>query len=545
MAERRYLIILILSVLISEVRPQVAISELSKIGVIKARNYGLKIKGNPSYQFMVIKFIPTITLNDNAKCNFTAVDEYKIMLERILTPINKSLEIMKSTITSRTTGVRFWGAVIGGVALGVATAAQITAGIALHNSIKNAAAIQGLTSAILKSNKAIEKLTLSSQKTVLAISGLQDQINTNIIPAIEKLGCETAHNTLRLHLNRYFSETSLVFGPNLRDPSTEAVSIQALSQAFGGDFDSLLTQLGYTKQDFLDVLQSDSIVGRIIDVDVPNALMTLQIEYPEMTDIPDAVVQEFNLISYNYKGLEWMSLFPRHILIRGNFLSNIDLTDCSRTDNNYICREDTSSPLSNSMYKCATGSLPDCARVQVVNSHVPRYALSDGVVFANCLPITCVCTSKSQHIIQDNKASNVMITSEFCKEIQIDGIYITVGPRLLNRTYYGANISVGPPITTNPVDVSNQLAQVENELNEAKKYLDQSNNIINNIKHSILTPQTMVYLVIISVFLILWFIITLIWLIKLTRNQGNSDHFRQSLERGSTINSLSSLIPGT
>nr|WNO15246.1 fusion protein [Bat paramyxovirus] len=537
-------LILAVSTLITHTNGQFAFTELSKIGIIRGRNYQLKIVGTPTTQIMVIKLIPNVLNLTQCNKRDTVLDDYKSLLTRVLKPINDSIEIMKSNIHSRASGVRFWGAVVGGVALGVATSAQITAGVALHNSIQNANAIEQLKDSIKNTNQAVTHLADASRRTVLAISALQDQINNNIVPTINQLGCDVALNTLRLSLNRYFSEISLIFGPNLRDPASQTLSIQAVSQSFNGDFESMLNTLNIRKDDFLDLLQSDSIRGRIIGVNMAEYWIELQIEYPDLITIQNAVVQEFNIISHNQKGTEWLSLFPRAILKRGNFLSNIDLNECSRTDISYICREDTSSPISPSIFNCATGKLSECSRSLVVNSYVPRFALLDGVVFANCVPITCICTKQGQHLIQDSRASNVMISADYCDEVQIDGIIITVGPRKMNRTMYAQDIYEGPPVSTNPIDISNQLGQIEESISKADEYIKRSNDILSRINPSIVNTGTMTFLIIISVVIIIWSVASLIWLITITKKQSDLDHVYNNYHGRSTVNSLSSLIPG-
>ncbi|UBB42369.1 fusion protein [Jingmen Miniopterus schreibersii paramyxovirus 1] len=523
---------------------QISFTELTKIGVIPSRNYKLKIKGATTTQAMVIKLIPN--LSNLSTCNNmeSVMNDYKDLLTRILKPINDSLTLVRSSVETRTTGLKFWGAVIGGVALGVATSAQITAAIALHKANQNAAMIQNLKNAILETNQAVAKLSAASSGIVLAISALQEQINANLVPSLNELGCSVALNNLKLQLNRYFSEISLIFGPNLRDPGLQTLSIQAVSQAFNGDFESMFNQLNYKRDDFLDLLQSDSIRGRIIDVDMTNYFISLQIEYPELIEITSAVIQEFNIISHNQKGTEWMAAFPRAVLKRGTFLSNIELKDCSRTDKSYICLEDTSTPMSPTMFECIQGKLENCARSLVVNSYVSRFALSSGVVFANCVPITCVCTTTNQHLIQDTSASNVMISSEDCKEVQVDGVFITVGPRKLNRTMYSQDIKYGPPISSNPIDVSNQLAKVEESIKESDEFIRRSNDILKMVNPSLVSTGVMVFLIISAVVLIIWILIIVAWLYKLTRQVNGLEYMRFKPNDLSTVSSMSSLIPG-
>nr|QZU27218.1 fusion protein [Kanhgag paramyxovirus] len=488
---------------------------------------------------MVIKMVPN--LSNITNCHITITDEYKNMIKRILTPINNALTRMRSAIQDRVSNVRFWGAVVGGVALGVATSAQITAGIALHNSNQNAKAILNMKESIEKSNEAISKLQNSVAGTVIAISALQEQINTQIIPMINQLSCDVLNNKLGLRLNQYFSEISLVFGPSLQYPATSTLSIQAIAQAFNGDFQSLLETLGYSDEDFLDVLESNSIQARIIDVSLEGLFIVLQIEYPSLVNVPDAIVQEFNLISYNYDGQEWMSIFPSQILIRGSFLSNIDIDKCVPTKNNMICPHDTSSPISEQLYSCLLGNTSSCARMPVVNSHVSRYALSEGVLFANCVPLACHCKSTEQAIIQEASTTTVMIHKDYCEEIFIDGVYITLGRKVLNRTEYSTNISVGYPTTLDPVDISNELSDVKKQLEDSKELIDQANDILKNVNPAIVTTGGFIFTIVLTTLLSIWFIISLVWLIILTKSVRSNKLYAG--RRSPTVNSLSSLIP--
>ncbi|AYM47540.1 fusion protein [Bat paramyxovirus] len=543
MSKRQH-VLLILLLLADYVETQIAFTELTKIGVIRSRNYNLKIKGSVTTQPMVIKLIPNLSNISACPDQDKVIAEYKLLLNKILSPINESLSFARSVVQTRSSGVRFWGAVIGGIALGVAASAQITAAIALHKANQNAAMIKNMKDAIINTNKAVEKLQTTASNILLTISALQEQINTNIVPAINSLGCAVAMNSIRLQLNRYFSELTFVFGPNLRDPSSQTLSIQAISQAFNGDFESMMSALNYQKSDLLDLVQSDSIRGRIIDVDMNEYFISLQIEYPDLIMIEGATVQEFNLISHNDKGVEWMAAFPRAILKRGSFLSNIDLKDCSKTDLSYICQEDTSTPMSATLYNCVQGQLEDCARSLVVNSHVPRFALLDGVVFANCVPITCVCTQSNQHLIQDVLASNVMISSESCEEVQIDGMYITVGQRRLNRSMYAHNIKHGPPISTNPIDISNQLASAEESIKESKKYLEKSNDILRLINPSLVNTGTVVFLIVLTIIIVVVLGGLVFWVYRLSNKVDNYRYAVKRQDNLSTVSSMSSLIPG-
>ncbi|UBB42376.1 fusion protein [Jingmen Miniopterus schreibersii paramyxovirus 2] len=519
---------------------QVAFAELSKIGIIEGKNYNLKLRNSATSQTMVVKMIPN--LSNLSQCSQNALTEYKKLIKRMLEPIDRSIKLVSKAITTRQTGEKFWGAVIGGLALGVATSAQITAGIALHNSLQNAKAVMQLKEAIQNSNEAITHLKAAGQRTVIALSGLQDQINTMIVPSINTLGCQVAMNSLGLQLNRYFSEVSLVFGPNLREPALQTLSIQALSRAFNGDFESILSTLGYSQEDLLDVLESQSIRARITGVSMEDYFVILEIEYPTITTIEHAVVQSFNKISFNHEGSEWVPIFPTHLLIRMNLISNIDLTYCSMTQNSVICPADTSSPISKPLYQCVTGDTSKCIASRNVNSQVSRYAISKGVLFANCVPVLCQCKQTQQVIVQDRAVSNVMITADVCKEVFIDGIYIVVGPKRLNRTMYSDTYQIGGQINIDPVDIGSDLSQIQNSLNETQNAVDRSNAILNRINPNIVNGKTFTFTLIMAIIGLLWMVACTVWLIYLTRVVAEERSFTRTISGISTVNSLSSLM---
>nr|UQM99508.1 fusion protein [Meliandou uranomys virus] len=524
------------------VHSQIAFTNLSKIGVIKARNYNLKITGTPTYQYMVVKLLPNVKNMSN--CGNDHLNNYKGMLDRIVKPIHDSIELMRGAVTDKPNNYRFWGAVVGGVALGVATVAQITAGVALHNSLENARAIMQMKDAIKATNQAISEVISSQRKTVMVVSALQDQINNNLVPAIKTLGCQTVGNTFGLRLTQYFSEISLVFGPNLRDPSSETLSIQAISRAFNGDFDAMLKILGYKEADLMDVLESGSIRARIIDVSLDEYFLVLQIEYPSLVAIPDAVVQKFNMITYNHGGSEWMTLFPKAILKRGAYLSNIVLEDCSETSNTIICPSDTSSPLTQNLYNCATGKISDCARSRVVNSNAPRYALSDGVIFVNCMSMNCRCIDPEFAIIHEPQTTTIMISSDMCREIMLDGLYITVGKKTLNRTSFTGEVEVGGVISVDPIDVSTDLADVQESLDKAQEEIDKSNEILSKVNPNIITWGGLAAITTFVVLFGIYAVLSFIWLIYLTKKVWSPYGSLAMRGRSPTVSTLTSTISG-
>ncbi|QRN45788.1 fusion protein [Ruloma virus] len=520
----------------SQVSCQLALSNLTKVGVIPSRSYNLKITGVTSQQYIVVKLMPN--LENVSECALTHVANYKAMLTRILLPINDSLSRVKSAVSDKPintkSGENFWGAVVAGIALGVASMAQITGSIALHNSLENSKAIHQMKDAISKTNQAVEHLQTSTARTIIAINALQDQINNQFVPALKTLNCEVVGNSIGLRLNQYFSELLLVFGPNLRDPALETLSIQAISQAFNRDFDTLIRTLGYTDIDLLDLIESSSIQGRIVDVNLEDYYIVIQVEYPAVTLIPDATIQLFNLISFSFKGQEWISVFPSQLLVRGAYISAIDISKCTFTTHSILCKHDTSYPISETLSSCARGDIGKCARTRVVNSHVSKFALSGGVLYANCFTINCRCVEPEFAINQDPSATNIMISSEYCREVLVDSIYVRVASKVLPRETFSTDIVTGGIINLDPIDISNEVASIHESLLASNKSLSEAKEILAKVNPKIVNVRTATFLIIAFVVIFVWAVISLIWLIYLTRKNNNRDHLS---ERSRLVNS--------
>ncbi|AAF63391.1 fusion protein [Tupaia paramyxovirus] len=483
-------------------KSQLDLDSLASIGVVDAGKYNYKLMTTGSEKLMVIKLVPNITYATN--CNLTAHTAYTKMIERLLTPINQSLYEMRSVITERDGGTIFWGAIIAGAALGVATAAAITAGVALHRAEQNARNIAALKDALRNSNEAIQHLKDAQGHTVLAIQGLQEQINNNIIPKLKESHCLGVNNQLGLLLNQYYSEILTVFGPNLQNPVSASLTIQAIAKAFNGDFNSLMTNLNYDPTDLLDILESNSINGRIIDVNLNEKYIALSIEIPNFITLTDAKIQTFNRITYGYGSNEWLTLIPDNILEYGNLISNVDLTSCVKTKSSYICNQDTSYPISSELTRCLRGDTSSCPRTPVVNSRAPTFALSGGHIYANCAKAACRCEKPPMAIVQPATSTLTFLTEKECQEVVIDQINIQLAPNRLNKTIITDGIDLGPEVIINPIDVSAELGNIELEMDKTQKALDRSNKILDSMITEVTPDKLLIAMIVVFGILLLW-----------------------------------------
>uniref|UniRef100_A0AAU0QN11 Fusion glycoprotein F0 n=1 Tax=Lechcodon virus TaxID=3095318 RepID=A0AAU0QN11_9MONO len=499
---------IIVSILVILATASLDYEELSKIGIIRGPTYNYKIKGSPSTKLMVVKLIPNLDRVEN--CTKTQLVNYKQLVKKALEPVKLSIDSMLSNVKSGNNKYRFAGAIMAGVALGVATAATVTAGIALHQSNENARAIANLKNSIQSTNEAVKQLQMAGQQTLAVIDTIRGEINNNIIPVINQLSCETVGLSVGIKLTQYYSEIITAFGPALQNPVNSRITIQAISSAFNGNFDELLKTMGYSSNDMYEILQSGLIRGNIIDVDPDVGYIALEIEFPNLAPVPNAIIQELMPISFNVDGDEWVTLVPNFILTRTTLLSNIDVNRCTQTETSIICDHDYALPMSYQLMDCLKGSTDKCAREKVISSYVPKFALSGGVIYANCLNTICRCMDTDTPITQSIKSTVTLLDNKNCEVYQVGDILISVGAYIGLHDYNSENVETGAPVVIDKIDIGNQLAGINQSLQNAEDYIERSEEYLSGINPAIISIGSMVVL---YIFLIIVAIIALIALV--------------------------------
>ncbi|QWQ56141.1 putative fusion protein [Porcine morbillivirus] len=467
---------------------QVHWGNLSKIGVLSTESMTYKIMAPGASQYLVIKLMPNVTGLDN--CTSSEVAEYESLLVNILGPINKALQVMTTSMRPAQTTYgsrrqkRFAGVVLAGAALGVATAAQITAGVALHQSNMNAQAIRDLKNSLEKSNQAIEEIRQATQEVVVAVQGVQDYINHELIPTISQMSCEIIGQKLGLKLLRYYTELLSIFGPSLRDPLSAEITIQALTYALGGDIYKVIEKLGYSGHDLAAVLESGGIKTRVVHADVQSKFIILSISYPTLSEVKGVVVHKLDVVSYNIGSQEWYTAVPKFVATNGYLISNFDESGCALVTGVSICSQNALYPMSSVMQQCMRGETGSCARTLVSGTIGNRFILSKGNIVANCASIMCKCTTSGTIINQDPDKLLTFIATDLCPLVEIEGITIQVGTREYPDTVYEHRINLGPVIPLEKLDVGTNLGNAISKLEDAKDLLDASNQILDLIQDS-------------------------------------------------------------
>nr|CAA83481.1 F protein [Rinderpest morbillivirus] len=465
---------------------QIHWGNLSKIGVVGTGSASYKVITQSSHQSLVIKLMPNTTAIDN--CTKTEIGEYKRLLGTVLKPIRealnaitKNIKPIQSSSTSRR-HKRFAGVVLAGAALGVATAAQITAGIALHQSMMNSQAIESLKTSLEATNQAVEEIRQAGQEMILAVQGVQDYINNELVPAVGQLSCDIAGQKLGLKLLRYYTEILSLFGPSLRDPVSAEISIQALSYALGGDINKILKKLGYSGNDLLAILESKGIKAKVTYVDIESYFIVLSIAYPSLSEIKGVISPRLEGVSYNIGSQEWYTTVPRYVATQGYLISNFDDTPCAFTPESTICSQNALYPMSPLLQECFRGSTRSSARTLVSGSIGNRFILSRGNLIANCASTLCKCYTTGSIISQDPDKILTYIAADQCPVVEVDGVTIQVGSREYPDAVYLHKIDLGPPISLEKLVVGTNLGIAVTKLEKAKDLLDSSDLILKSIK---------------------------------------------------------------
>nr|AWI46910.1 fusion protein [Respirovirus suis] len=485
------------------VTSQVPRDKLANLGIIIKDSKALKIAGSYENRYIVLNLVPTI--ENVSGCGSIQIAKYKEMLERLLIPIKDALDLQESLIVIDNETVnnnyrpqyRFVGAVIGTIALGVATAAQVTAGVALMEAREAKRDISVLKEAIGKTQNSIEKLQNSAGEQILALKMLQDYVNGEIKPAIEELGCETAALKLGIALTQHYTELTNAFGSNLGSIGEKSLTLQALSSLYKTNITDILTTTNLGKTDIYDIIYTEQVKGRVIDVDLRRYMVTISVKIPILSEIPGVLIYEVSSISYNIDGTEWYAAVPDHILSKSAYIGGADISDCIESGLTYICPRDPAQIIADNQQQCFLGHLDKCPITKVVDNLVPKFAFINGGVVANCIASTCTCGEERVQVSQDRNKGVTFLTHDNCGLIGINGMEFHANKKGSDATWNVSPIGVGPAVSLRPVvSATNFLNSSRKDLMKAKEILNQVGNLRD------LTVITIINIVIIAVLLI-------------------------------------------
>nr|WEU70844.1 MAG: fusion protein [Pangolin respirovirus] len=511
-------------VLITPISCQIPRDRLSNIGVIVDEGKSLKIAGSYESRYIVLSLVPGVDLENG--CGTAQVIQYKSLLNRLLIPLRDALDLQEALITvtnDTTTDIsvpqsRFFGAVIGTIALGVATSAQITAGIALAEAREAKRDIALIKESMTKTHKSIELLQNAVGEQILALKTLQDFVNDEIRPAISELGCETAALRLGIKLTQHYSELLTAFGSNLGTIGEKSLTLQALSSLYSANITEIMTTVRTGQSNIYDVIYTEQIKGTVIDVDLERYMVTLSVKIPILSEVPGVLIHKASSISYNIDGEEWYVTVPSHILSRTSFLGGANIADCVESRLTYICPRDPSQLIPDSQQKCILGDTTRCPVTKVVDSLIPKFAFMNGGVVANCIASSCTCGTGRKPISQDRSKGVIFLTHENCGLIGVNGIELYANRKGHDTTWGVQNLTVGPAIAIRPVDISLNLAAATDFLQDSRVELEKARKILSEVGRWYNSRATLITIIVVMIIVLIVIVVIVIVLYRLKRS---------------------------
>nr|AKA58530.1 fusion protein [Respirovirus muris] len=511
-------------VLIKLASCQIPRDKLSNIGVIVDEGKSLKIAGSHESRYIVLSLVPGVDLENG--CGTVQVIQYKSLLNRLLIPLRDALDLQEAliTVTNDTmtnAGVpqaRFFGAVIGTIALGVATSAQITAGIALAEAREAKRGIALIKESMTKTHKSIELLQNAVGEQILALKTLQDFVNDEIKPAVSELGCETAALRLGIKLTQHYSELLTAFGSNFGTIGEKSLTLQALSSLYSANITEIMTTVRTGQSNIYDVIYTEQIKGTVIDVDLERYMVTLSVKIPILSEVPGVLIHKASSISYNIDGEEWYVTVPSHILSRASFLGGANIVDCVESRLTYICPRDPAQLIPDSQQKCILGDTTRCPVTRVVDSLIPKFAFVNGGVVANCIASSCTCGISRRPISQDRSKGVVFLTHDNCGLIGVNGIELYANRKGGDATWGVQNLTVGPAIAIRPVDISLNLAAATDFLQDSRVELERARKILSEVGRWYNSGATLITIIVVVIVILVVIIVIVIVLYRLRRS---------------------------
>ncbi|CAA45567.1 fusion protein [Orthorubulavirus simiae] len=454
----------------------IARDALSQVGVIQSKARSLMYYSDGSSSFIVVKLLPTLP-TPSGNCNLTSITAYNTTLFKLLTPLMENLDTIVSANQAGSRRKRFAGVVVGLAALGVATAAQVTAAVAVVKANANAAAINKLAASIQSTNAAISDVISSTRTLATAIQAVQDHVNGVLASGLTEANCRSQDALIGSILNLYLTELTTIFHNQIVNPALTPLSIQALRIILGSTLPLIVESRWNTNLNTAELLSSGLLTGQIISISPSYMQMVIQITVPTFVMQPGAKIIDLVTITANRMEEEVLIQVPPRILEYANEIQAYTADDCVVTPHAVFCKYNDGSPISDSLYQCLKGNLTSCVFTPVVGNYLKRFAFANGVMYVNCKALLCRCADPPMVITQDDLAGITVIDITVCREVMLDTLAFKITS--LNNVTYGANFSMLAAAIKDlsPLDLSAQLAQVNKSLASAEEKIAQSSSL--------------------------------------------------------------------
>nr|ADB64547.1 fusion protein [avian paramyxovirus 1]ADB64552.1 fusion protein [avian paramyxovirus 1]AFA89997.1 fusion [avian paramyxovirus 1]AFA89998.1 fusion [avian paramyxovirus 1] len=484
---------------------------LAAAGIVVTRDKAVNVYTSSQTGSIIIKLLPNMP-KDKEACAKAPLEAYNRTLTTLLTPLGDSIRrIQGSATTSRgKRQKRFVGAIIGSIALGVATAAQITAAAALIQANQNAANILRLKESIAATNEAVHEVTDGLSQLAMAIGKMQQFVNDQFNNTARELDCIKITQQVGVELNLYLTELTTVFGPQITSPALTQLTIQALYSLAGGNMDYLLTKLGVGNNQLSSLISSGLITGNPILYDSQTQLLGIQIHLPSVGSLNNMRATYLETLSVSTTRGFASALVPKVVTQIGSVIEELDTSYCIESDLDLYCTRIVTYPMSPGIYSCLSGNTSACMYSKTEGALTTPYMALKGSVIANCKMTTCRCADPPGIISQNYGEAVSLIDKHSCNVLSLDGITLRLSGEF--DATYQKNISIldSQVIVTGSLDISTELGDVNNSISSALDKLAESNSKLEKVNVNLTSTSALITYIVLAVTSLVFGIISLV-----------------------------------
>nr|AXY94541.1 fusion protein [avian paramyxovirus 1] len=477
---------------------------LAAAGIVVTGDKAVNVYTSSQTGSIIVKLLPNMP-KDKEACAKAPLEAYNRTLTTLLTPLGDSIRKIQGSVA--TSGgrrqKRFIGAVIGSIALGVATAAQITAAAALIQANQNAANILRLKESIAATNEAVHEVTDGLSQLSVAVGKMQQFVNDQLNNTARELDCIKITQQVGVELNLYLTELTTVFGPQITSPALTQLTIQALYNLAGGNMDYLLTKLGVGNNQLSSLIGSGLITGYPILYDSQTQLLGIQVNLPSVGNLKNMRATYLETLSVSSTKGFASALVPKVVTQVGSVIEELDTSYCIESDLDLYCTRIVTFPMSPGIYSCLSGNTSACMYSKTEGALTTPYMALKGSVIANCKITTCRCADPPGIISQNYGEAVSLIDRHSCNVLSLDGITLRLSGEF-DATYL-KNISIldSQVIVTGNLDISTELGNVNNSISNALDKLTESNSKLDKVNVRLTSTSaliTYIALTVISLF---------------------------------------------
>nr|AGH08389.1 fusion protein [avian paramyxovirus 1] len=473
---------------------------LAAAGIVVTGEKVINIYTSSQTGSIIVKLLPNMP-KDKEACAKAPLEAYNRTLTTLLTPLGDSIRRIQGSVS--TSGVRrkkrFIGAIIGSVALGVATSAQITAAAALIQANQNAANILRLKESIAATNEAVHEVTDGLSQLAVAVGKMQQFVNDQFNNTARELDCIKVAQQVGVELNLYLTELTTVFGPQITSPALTQLTIQALYNLAGGNMDYLLTKLGIGNSHLSSLIGSGLITGNPILYDSQTQILGIQVNLPSVGNLNNMRATYLETLSVSTTKGFASALVPKVVTQVGSVIEELDTSYCIESDLDLYCTRIVTFPMSPGIYSCLSGNTSACMYSKTEGALNTPYMALKGSVIANCKITTCRCADPPGIISQNYGEAVSLIDRHLCNVLSLDGITLRLSGEF--DATYQKNISIldSQVIVTGNLDISTELGSVNNSISNALDKLAESNSKLDKVNVKLTSTSALITYIVLAV----------------------------------------------